>query len=316
MKLLTLSRAVLLMLVSLLAGGSLMGQRSLSECEVIPDKEVPAYKIGPLRRKPNETPALLLYVTVGPASFKTASMRALGHALNQRFCNDRTIEAIIVDDNRATSEWDPVHVPELYAAAVRGSYLLDRDSGKEYIAFSSARGRGFDEFVSLAPPDEQPTPRTYTNAYRNPNYGFSVVVPTSLTGTSTVPEDREGGINIPLTTGGSRYIWVGATENTFNFSSLWWATSFQRLWIELDGSKIVSFTRDPHYRLGNLNGTRLTVRYKVAGSSTVMVKDFVFAFKTVNGEPKTLFRVELRSTETDYAKDKRIFEQLVKSWRS
>lgn len=304
------------MIVSLLAGGSVMGQRSLSECEVIPDKEVPAYKIGPTLRRPNKTPALTLYVTVGPASFNPASMRALGHALNQRFCKDRTIEAIIVDDNRATTVWDPIHVPELYAGAVRGSYFLDRDSGKEYIAFSSVRGRGFDEFVSLAPPNEQPTPRTYRNAYRNSNYDFSVVVPTSLVGTSTVRKEDEGGISIPLSTGGNRYIWVGATENSFHFSSLWWATSFQRLWIELDGSKIVSFTKDPHYRLGNLNGTRLIVRYKVVGSDTVMVKDFVLAFKTVKGEIETLCRVELSSTEQDYAKDKKLFEQLVRSWRS
>jgi hypothetical protein len=247
-------------------------------------------------RAPNETPALTVYVTVGPASFKPALMRALGDTLNQRFCKDRTIEAIIVDDHRASSEWDPFHLPELYTAAVRGSYILDRDSGKEYIAFSNAKGRGFDEFVSLEPTSEQPTPRTYTNSYQNLNYGYSVVVPRSLVGRSTVPKEIEGGINISISSDQNRYVWVGATENSFHFSSLWWASGFQRLWIEAEGSTILGFTRDPHFRLGNLKGTRLTVRYKNPGSDKVLVKDFVLALKSKKDDVDTLYRVELGST--------------------
>ena len=312
----TFSRTLLLVVVSLLAAGSLMGQESVSECDFALDGDAPAHKIGRTRRAPNETPALTVTVTVGPAFFKPGPMKALARALNRRFCKDRTIEGIIVDDQRADAKWNPIHLPELHASAIRGSYFLDRDNGKEYIAFSNARGRGFDEFLSLAPTSEQPTPRTYTNAYRNTNYGYSVVVPTSLVGTSTVPKEREGGINIPLPGGESRYIWVGATENTFQFSSLWWATNFQRLWMEIDGATILSFNRNPHYRLGKFKGVRLTVRYKVPGSTTVMVKDFVLALQEKKEEVGTLYRVEMGSTEQDYARDKKLFEQLVRSWRS
>lgn len=305
----------MLVIVSLQVSGSSMGQ-NVSECDVIPDQDAPAYTIGRTRRAPNEMPALTLLVTVKSGSYNPVSMRALGRTLNRTFCNDRTIEAIIFDDERAITKWDPIHLPELHAGSVRGSYLLDRDNGKEYLAFSNARGRGFDEFVSLGPNTEQPTPRTYANSYRNPNYAFSVVIPTSLAGTSTVPKEDECGINIPLSLDQHRYLWVGATDNSFQFSSVLWAVTFQRSWIEAEGATILSFTRDPHYRLGNLNATRLTVRYQLSGSAIVMVKDYVLALKQKKDEIGTLYRIEMGTTEQEYAQDKKIFEQLVRSWRS
>ncbi|HEV8431030.1 MAG TPA: hypothetical protein VGQ41_24210 [Pyrinomonadaceae bacterium] len=303
-------------LVVLGTSASLMGQSSVDECDAAQDRDTPIYKVVRTRRASDETPALTLFVKVQPAFFNADAMRGLGRALNRRFCKDRTIEAIIVDDERAATKWDPFHVPELYESAIRGSYFLDRESGKEYVAFSNARGRGFDEFVSLGPTTQQPSPRTYTNAYQNLKYRYSLVVPASFAGTSTVPKEDERGINIAISSDQNRYIWVGATENVFQFSSLWWATTFQRFWIEADGSKIVSFAREPHYRLGYLKGTRLTVRYKRPGADKVLVKDFVLALKSNKNDVGTLYRVEMASTEKDYNSDKKTFEQIAKSWRS
>lgn len=294
---------------------SLMGQESLSECDVARSDNAPVYAVGRTRRAADETPTLTLFVTVQPSVLNVDAMRGLGRALNRRFCKDRTIEAIIADDERAATKWDPFHLPQFYAAAIRGSYFLDRDSRKEYVAFSTARGRGFDEFLNLGPTDEQSPNRTYTHAYQNVKYGYSVVLPTSFVGTSNVPKDREGGINISLSSGTNRYIWVGATENSFRFSSLRLATIFQQAWVQAEGATIIGFTQDPHYRLGNSKGTRLTVRYKIAGSDEIMVKDFVLALKRKKEDVGTLYRLEMGSTEKAYREDKKIFDQIVRSWR-
>ncbi len=40
-------------------------------------------------------------------------MMALAGELNRRFCAERRIEALIMDDHRAASVWDPIHSPEL-----------------------------------------------------------------------------------------------------------------------------------------------------------------------------------------------------------
>jgi hypothetical protein len=308
-------KTLILAIVSLQASASLMAQDAPFECDVTGFNAAPVYKIGRTRRAPDETPALTLLLAVQPAIFNADAMRGLGRALNQRFCRDRTIEAIITDDERAATKWDPFHLPEFYAGAIRASYFLDRNSGQEYIAFSNARGRGFDEFINLARTEEQSTSRTYTGRYQNAKYGYSVVLPDSLAGTSSVPKEREGGISISLSSATNRYIWVGATENSFHFSSLSSATFFQKAWIEADGARILSFNRDRNYRLGNRKGTRLTVTYTVPNSSEIMIKDFVLALKTKQEEVGTFYRLEMATTQKDYTADKKVFEHIIRSWR-
>lgn len=290
-------------------------QGSASECVSTREPETPQYQVGRTLRTTTKTPQLILYVALDPAALKPGPMRALGRALNRQFCKDATIEATIVDDVRAASKWDPFHVPELYGSAIRGSYYLDRAKGKEYIAFSNARGRGFDEFINLQSADAQPAPRSYRDVYKNAQYGYSVAIPASLMGTAAVPKEREGGINISLSTKNDHYIWVGATENIFRFSSLQWAIDFQRAWIEADGSQVLSFTEDTTYRLGKLKGTRLTVRYKPSKSEQIMVKDFVLALTCERNAVGTLYRIEMTTSQDQYVQDRKLFESVVRSWR-
>jgi hypothetical protein len=303
-----------LQILVVLVLSQLAGAQELSECG--PSRvEAPPYSVDRSVNPSGGSPELYLAITLDRQFLRPDSMRAFGRALNERFCRNRTVEASIFDDRRGATEWDPFHVPQLYATALRGEYFLDRETGKEYITFSTTRGRGFDEFINLGPTAEPLPVRTYTGAYKNRKYRYSVRIPPSLVGASTVPEELEGGINVSLSSGAGHYIWVGATENTYYFSALWWAIGFQRAWIEWDGAKVLSFTQSKRYRLGKLQARRLTVRYKEAGSDQVLVKDFLLALRNRKEEIGTLYRAEMMTTEGKYAEDRKTFERIVKSWR-
>lgn len=297
----------------LLALSQLAASQELSDCGPS-GVEAPQYSIGRHLREPDR---LYLEVVVDRQSLRRDSMRALGQALNRRFCKDKIIEATVFDDLRIATDSDPFHFPEVYGSAIRGEYFLDRGAGKENITFSNERWRKFDEFIDLAAGTADTAPRSYTGPYRNQNYRYSVAIPRSLTGTSTVPRQVEGGINISLPSGDGHYIWLGAAENRWQFSRLWIAVMFQRGWIEKEGSQILSRKQNTRYRLGSLKATRLTIRYKPSGSDQVMVKDFLLALRQPRrDEIGTLYRVEMTTSESKYIEDRKVFERVVKSWRT
>lgn len=278
------------------------------------DSAAPQYKIGRNAhlRDPNER--LFLAVSVEPKFFTKASMTALAGELNRRFCGERRIEALVMDDNRAASVWDPIHSPELYEPAQRARYYLDRLTGEEHIEFSTKRGRGSDVFVDLGTKWNPVESRTYSGKYRNHNFGYSAQIPSPLSGVSEVPRALESGILLALSPDRDRYIWLGAGYNTARFSSLRWAREFRLGWLRNEGATIQRVTRRP-IQLGRLRAERVIVRYKSPGSDSIRIEDFVIALKPQPDEDGIIYQIEMRTSEADYATDVESFHQIARSWR-
>lgn len=274
----------------------------------------PEYQIGRNAhlRDPNER--FFLAVSVESKFFTRASMMALAGELNRRFCAERRIEALIMDDHQAASVWDPIHSPELYQPAERAQYYLDRVTGEEHIEFSTKRGRGSDVFVDLGTKQNQVESRTYSGKYRNHNFGYSAQIPPTLNGVSEVPNALESGILLALSPDRARYIWLGASYNTARFSSLRWATELRLEWLRNEGALIQGVTRRP-IRLGRLRAERVIVRYKSPGSDSIRIEDFVIALKPQPDEDGIIYQIEMRTSEASYATDIESFHQIARSWR-
>lgn len=202
------TRGACVLLMVLFAIAALRSQQKPPDCDVsLRDPQAPGYKIGHNAHLHDKTERFFLAVSVEPKFFTRASMKALAGELNRRFCGERRIEALIMDDHRAASVWDPIHSPELYEPAERGRYYLDRLTGEEHIEFSTKRGRESDVFVDLGTKRTQVESRTYSGSYRNHNFGYSAQIPPPLNGVSEVPNAIESGILLALSPDRERYIW-------------------------------------------------------------------------------------------------------------
>lgn len=291
-------------------------QSSNPDCsQAVRDPHAPQYNVGRSSHSQSETARLLLQISVQPQVFRPEFMTALARQLNQDFCKEPRIRAIIVDDFRAaTFQWDPVHLPEFYAPAERGQYYLDRTTGEERLEFSTKRGRGVDGFIDLDRNAKSDVSRTYKGVYRNNNFGYSASIPLSLKGVVEVPPTLEGGILITLSADFEHYIWLGASHNTARYNSLAWATNAHLEWLKNEGAKVLTFTRRPA-RLGSLRAERLIIKYKSPGSDATRVQDLVLAIKFEKDEVGIVYQIEMRTTQSTYAKDIEAFNQIVRSWR-
>jgi len=299
----------------LIAGLPTYAQNTTRVCPNLPRESLaPEYQIGrktPSMKEPN---GFLLFISVLPQYFTPEHMSALGRQLNRDFCQQQMIRAIIVDDHRAATIWEPIHLPEFYAPAERGEYYLDRATGEEYVEFSTKRGRTVDQFIKLGTNVNPVASRTYERAYRNNNFGYSAVIPFPLKGKTEVPADLEGGVLISLSSDPSHYIWLGANYNTARFNSLQQAMNSYLDWLKNDGAKILAVSRRRAH-IGRLRAERITVRYK-SDSETTWTKDLLLAIKIQQDEEGTIFQIEMNTTDADYSRDRIVFDEIVQSWRS
>jgi hypothetical protein len=240
-------------------------------------------------------------------------MTALTGELSRRFCEEQRIEALVMDDQRAASVWDPIHSPELYKPAERARYYLDRLTGEEHIEFSTKRGREADVFLDLGMKSNQVKSTTYTGPYRNYNFGYAAKIPSPLKGVSEVPKALESGILLPLSPDRKRYIWLGAGYNTARYS-LRWATDFRLSWLRDEGASLQSVKRRP-IRLGRLRGERVIVRYKSPGSENIRIDDFVIAIRPQLDEDGIIYQIEMQTSEANYVVDVKSFDEIARSWQ-
>lgn len=76
-------------------------------------------------------------------------MVTLAHRLKSDFCNEPRLGVFIFDDHPAAESYagimddNPTYTRD--KAALRGFYSLDRAVDKEYVIFSTKRGRAVDE---------------------------------------------------------------------------------------------------------------------------------------------------------------------------
>lgn len=109
------------------------------------DSKEPAYKIGLAAHSTKSDGHLYLYISVDPTHFTRKDMQALAQRLNRDFCFEKKLTAILLDDYYAARH--PLRNTKSYWDAERGIYHFDRNKGRGYIKFSTARGKRKDEIV-------------------------------------------------------------------------------------------------------------------------------------------------------------------------
>ncbi|HXD30141.1 MAG TPA: hypothetical protein VN643_03435 [Pyrinomonadaceae bacterium] len=305
-------RALLILATVWVTGASVYAQQSKPVCgDSNPDPQSPDYKVGHYWGKP--LAQSLALISVEPKFFVNEKMAALGRELNRRFCKEKQIEVVIFDDPRAT-DWDPIHLASLVAEAQRGLYYFDRSTGEENIRFSTKRGRDADRFINLGTTKKDVGPRIYRGAYTNYKFDYSVHIPLVLSGVSEVPKELESGIQLALSSNHEHYIWLGAISNDAPRGILRGATLLREYSLSFEGFEILSVSRRLA-RLGTLKAERMTIKYRSPESGAIRVQDLILGMKSQRDDVGIVFTIEMRTNETDYSNDSKIFDQLLKSWR-
>ncbi len=109
------------------------------------DPKAPEYRIGLASHSAKKGCELYLFISVDATHFVREDMVALAHQLNRDFCYEKRVSAIILDDYAAARS--PFRNIKFYLEAERGIYKLNRESGEQYIKFSTARDKPKDEVV-------------------------------------------------------------------------------------------------------------------------------------------------------------------------
>jgi len=102
-----------------------------------------AYRIGLAAHSKKNSCELYLYISVDPSRFVREDMLALAERLNHDFCYENQLIVILLDDYYAARH--PLRNTKAYWDAERGTYYLDRKTGRQFIKFSTSRDKPKDE---------------------------------------------------------------------------------------------------------------------------------------------------------------------------
>lgn len=73
-------------------------------------------------------------------------MVKLAHQLKQDYADERLLRVEILDDQNIADNYIPAgDMYRLFNRAKRGTYVLNRNTGKEYIEFSTTHGKPINE---------------------------------------------------------------------------------------------------------------------------------------------------------------------------
>lgn len=158
--------------------------------------------------------------------------------------------------------------------------------------------------------DDTAAPRLTGPTY-NPKYGYSVVIPKGLVGHSADASAPYHGFGIVLSWDPRSYLYVDGTYNSLESESLEDVEAQYLSWLKEASGKIISV----HHRvvkLGGLRARRNVARHPCPNLSGDFIDDYTFAFSK---NKDIIYTVALLTTHERYKKDKRVLEELLKTWK-
>jgi hypothetical protein len=159
---------------------------------------------------------------------------------------------------------------------------------------------GFDD------PDTSLTGTTY-----NPNYGYSVVIPKGLIGHKAAAPAPYHGFGIVLSWEPRSYLYVDGSYNSLDLESLQEVEKTHLDWLKDESGKIIS-VQHKNTKLGNLQARRYIAKHTCPKASGNFIDDYTFAFSKEKG---IVYTVALLTTVERYEKDKRVLEEILKTWK-
>jgi hypothetical protein len=120
----------------------------------VQEAELVEYKVGRVIRSSNEPHEVTVIISLEPRQFTRDEMIKLAYQLKRDFANEQILRVEILDDPQIADKYIPAgDMYRLFNKAKRGTYVLNRTNGEEYIEFSTAHGKPIDEIkITLAEP--------------------------------------------------------------------------------------------------------------------------------------------------------------------
>jgi hypothetical protein len=158
---------------------------------------------------------------------------------------------------------------------------------------------------------DDPEMARFTGLTYNPNYGFSVVIPKGLVGHNAAPPAPYHGFGIVLSWEPRSYLYVDGSYNSLDLESLEKVATQNLEWLKEESKKIIS-VKHSKAKLGSLQAKRYIAIHTCPKASDNFIDDYTFAFSKGKG---IIYTVALLTTADRYKKDKRILEEILKTWK-
>lgn len=159
------------------------------------------------------------------------------------------------------------------------------------------------------------TERIHGGYYRNKEYGYSIVIPSTLLGTGDPAPLPHHGVKITLDSGSSAYLWVEGTYDAGPWADLNEAIDTYLEWLK-QGNKEVTPLRLESISLDGLSALRSIARYKDSSTGQSMIQDIILTIRQRKKETGIVYTLGLKTPESRYARDKKIFEETINSWKA
>jgi hypothetical protein len=105
----------------------------------------PEYRIGRVMLTGTRPAEKYLLISINPEDFTTDKLTALARQLNNEFCKETRFGVMIFDDYKAARFVTYLSNTRELEKAERGFYHIDRKKRREYIHYSTTRGKPRDE---------------------------------------------------------------------------------------------------------------------------------------------------------------------------
>ena len=104
------------------------------------------YNVGRVIRSSNEPHEVTVIISIDPKYFTHNDMVKLAHQLKRDFADELLLRVEILDDKNIADNYVPAgDMYRLFNEAKRGTYVLNRNTGREHLEFSTARGKPMDQ---------------------------------------------------------------------------------------------------------------------------------------------------------------------------
>lgn len=158
------------------------------------------------------------------------------------------------------------------------------------------------------------TEKYHRGSYLNQEYGYSIVIVKGLIGTGDPAPSPHHGLQIALMTEPKFYIWVDGSYNAALWTNLDEAVNTHMEWLKQESAEVTLLIKNT-MPLNKLKAVRCVIRYKPSSTNQVMIQDLILTLRQRKKVESIFYTVGLRTSETHYTTDKKVFEKIINSWK-
>lgn len=149
--------------------------------------------------------------------------------------------------------------------------------------------------------------------YSNYEYAYSVLLPKGWVGFMSYAPAPNHGFGIDISRPQNSYLWVDASYNSGMWTSFDDAIKDNLGFVKDDGVTDIVLIQRTSTSLSRLRAVRFIIHYKASGIA--MIQETVLAFRRNGCDVDIVYSINLRTPTFRYSKDRRLIDELQKTWR-